>query len=150
MIKYNRQYINYELRNLHRIIIHLLSAIILSSWSSLTVASILAQEKSLISRPSTMVHSPSLQLTGYEKQRSPSTPYLPPSAMTAMDTHPPIWLPFYQSCMCSQIAAAADAADDFPIVSMISLPLWATFKMYPSISSLSLKISLSGLPSMVA
>jgi len=40
-----------------------------------------------------------------------------------MDTHPPIWLPFYQSWICSQIAAAAEAADDLPMVSMISLPL---------------------------
>jgi hypothetical protein len=59
--------------------------------------------------------------------------------------------PNHQSCICSQAAAAADAAELFFITEMISAPLFATLSMKgPFKKASSFMVSLKLFPLMVA
>jgi len=67
---------------------------------------------------------PPSDVTGNEKIRFAGTPYNDPSVSIPADCH---WLlPKAQSLMWSIAAEAADAADEAPLKSMISAPLFYT------------------------
>src|SRR5215212_11057152 len=99
-----------------------------SSASSAVEASMREREKSSISRPETMVHSPCLVVTGKDEIRPSGTPY-EPSETTAIDTQSPSAEPVSQSRAASMVAEAAEAADDDPRASMIAAPRLATVGM---------------------
>ena len=99
-----------------------------SSVSSAAVASILPREKSSISRPWTISHSPSFVVTGKEEMRPSGTPYEPSERDRHRDPVA-LGLPCSQSRAASMVADAAEAADDEPRASMIAAPRLATVGM---------------------
>src|SRR5690606_19964961 len=87
-----------------------------------------AREKSLTSRPSTMLQSPLDVTTGKDEMMPSATPYSPLD-LTAMETQSLSAEPNSQSRAASMVAEAAEAAEDEPRASMIAAPRLATVGM---------------------
>src|SRR5690606_19922495 len=105
-----------------------------SSASSATLASIRSREKSSMSSPSTIFHSPlPSDVTGNEQTSPSGTPYSPDDHRPA-DVQSPSGVPCRQSRTCAIAAFAADAADDAPRAWMIAAPRLATVGMKSSVS----------------
>ena len=86
---------------------------------------------SLISSPSTICHSPSIDRTGNDEIRPAGTPYSP-CETTPAEVQSSV--PCTQSRTCSIVAFAADATEDEPRTWMISAPRFATRGMKVSSS----------------
>ena len=127
-------------------------AILRSSRSSLPVLSILVLENSLMEIPSTTFHLPPWVIwQGNEYMIPAGTPYEFPSLMTPILVYFPGVVPNQRSWTWSQAAAAALAAEDFPMTEMISAPLfWTLVRKGPSSQASSLTTSRSDLPPTVA
>mmetsp|Transcript_24977 Transcript_24977/g.59605 ORF Transcript_24977/g.59605 Transcript_24977/m.59605 type:complete len:220 (+) Transcript_24977:367-1026(+) len=83
--------------------------------------------------------------------RPSATPYLLPVESTAIDTCLPAGVPSTQSCMWSEIAWAAERAEESLRAAMIAAPrFWMHGMNVPVYQSLSLMTSLAGLPEIVA
>mmetsp|Transcript_7394 Transcript_7394/g.14377 ORF Transcript_7394/g.14377 Transcript_7394/m.14377 type:complete len:261 (+) Transcript_7394:174-956(+) len=120
---------------------------VFSSESSVSVAFILTLEKSSIGKPSTMVHSPPEHLTGNEYMRPSATPYLLPVLSTAIDTHLPSGVPRNQLFMWSEIAWAAERAEESLRAAMMAAPRFCTQGIMTSLTHASSLIrSLAGVP----
>src|SRR6201995_3513802 len=121
-----------------------------SSASSAVDLSIRLREKSLMSRPCTMLQSPPEVVTGNDEINPSGTPY-EPSEMTAIDTQSSAGVPSSQSRAASTVADAAEAAEELPRASMIAAPRLATVGMESSaIHFSSLTTSAAFLPSISA
>merc|ERR1719272_1550841 len=94
-----------------------------------------------------MWYLPPEVVCGNENISPSGTPYWVPSVLTQIDCHS--LLPKTQSLMWSMDAEPAEAADEAPLRSIISAPLFWTLGVNSLIFQASSKSELAGLPPMV-